>query len=118
MTFSQVGELASSKSAMNTFAPELSALMTILRSDRPGDLDAAIAQVGRDRRDRPRGVAHRSGLGQEVEPRPRVDPACRSSRRRNNSSRRGPNWRCNVSKNSSASGVRIAPTPGEAAPRT
>ena len=35
MQLSQVGELASSKSAMNTFAPELSALMTILRSTGP-----------------------------------------------------------------------------------
>ena len=31
-TFCQVGELASSKSAMKTLAPELSALMIILRS--------------------------------------------------------------------------------------
>ena len=33
--FAQVGEVASSKSAMNTFAPELSALMIILRSAGP-----------------------------------------------------------------------------------
>ena len=33
--FSQVGQLASSKSAMKTVAPELSALMTILRSVGP-----------------------------------------------------------------------------------
>ena len=35
MRFFHVGEVASSKSAMNTFAPELSALMTILRSTGP-----------------------------------------------------------------------------------
>ena len=35
MQFSQVGEFASSKSAMKTFAPELSALITILRSTGP-----------------------------------------------------------------------------------
>ena len=35
MQFSHVGELASSKSAMNTLAPELSALITILRSTGP-----------------------------------------------------------------------------------
>jgi hypothetical protein len=33
--FPQVGELASSKSAMNIFAPDLSALITILRSVAP-----------------------------------------------------------------------------------
>jgi hypothetical protein len=35
MTFSQVGVFESSKSDMNTFAPELSALMIILRSTGP-----------------------------------------------------------------------------------
>ena len=35
MTFSQVGELASSKSAMKTFAPELRALIIIFRSTGP-----------------------------------------------------------------------------------
>ncbi len=35
MTFSHVGELESSKSAMKTFAPELSALMIIFRSTGP-----------------------------------------------------------------------------------
>ncbi len=35
MTFSQVGERASSKSAMKTLAPELSALIIILRSTGP-----------------------------------------------------------------------------------
>ena len=35
MQFSQVGEFASSKSAMKTLAPELSALITILRSTGP-----------------------------------------------------------------------------------
>src|SRR5881628_1437539 len=35
MLFAQVGELASSKSAMKTLAPELSALMIILRSTGP-----------------------------------------------------------------------------------
>ena len=34
-TLSHVGEFASSKSAMNTFAPELSALIIILRSTGP-----------------------------------------------------------------------------------
>ena len=35
MQFCQVGELESSKSAMNIFAPELSALITIFRSTGP-----------------------------------------------------------------------------------
>ena len=38
---------------MNTLAPEFSALMTILRSTGPGDLDAAILKDLRDRRDHP-----------------------------------------------------------------
>ena len=45
--FCHVGEFASSKSAMKTLAPELSALITILRSTGPGDLDAPLAQVRR-----------------------------------------------------------------------
>ena len=44
--FCQVGVLASSKSAMYTSAPELSALMSILRSVGPGQLDPALLQVG------------------------------------------------------------------------
>ena len=51
---------------MNTLAPELSALMTILRSTGPGDLDAAIDDVGGNRRAGPVAVADRARLGQEI----------------------------------------------------
>ena len=66
MRLSQVGEVASSKSAMNTLAPELRALIIILRSTGPvistrrsvsgfgasGTIQSAVADLG--------------GLGQEV----------------------------------------------------
>ncbi len=63
----QVGVLASSKSAMKTRAPQLSALITMRRSVGPGDLDAAVLQVLGHRRDAPGVVvAHALRLGQEV----------------------------------------------------
>ncbi len=58
--------MASSKSAMNTLAPQFRALMIILRSTGAGDLDAAVQQVCGDRRDAPVGGADVRGLGQEV----------------------------------------------------
>ena len=63
----QVGEFASSKSAMKPRAPEFSALMTSLRSVGPGDLDAPVGVVGPRRRDPPVGLADVARLGQEVE---------------------------------------------------
>ena len=63
---SQRGVFASSKSAMNTLAPELSALTIILRSTGPGDLDAAVGDVGGIRRARPVRLADRARLGQEI----------------------------------------------------
>ena len=54
----QVGEFASSKSAMNIFAPELSALITHhLAISRPGDLNPPIAQIDRNKRARPVAIA-------------------------------------------------------------
>ncbi len=44
---------------MNTFAPELSALMIILAIGRAGDLDAAVLQILRDRGDLPVALADR-----------------------------------------------------------
>ena len=58
--------MESSKSAMNTLAPELRALMTILRSDGPGDLHAAILKVGGGGAHPPVPGADRCGAGQEV----------------------------------------------------
>jgi hypothetical protein len=62
----QVGRSESSKSAMNTFAPEFSALMIILRVDRPGDLDPAVLQRRRDRCDAPVAGADGAGVGTEI----------------------------------------------------
>ena len=73
--FAQVGEFASSKSAMNMRAPELSALITIFRSVGPGDLDPPVAQVGRRHGlDRPVALAELARLGQEGRELARVEP--------------------------------------------
>jgi len=50
---------------MNIFAPELSALMTILVG-RAGDLDAAVLEIGRSRRHAPVALADRPRLLEEV----------------------------------------------------
>ena len=57
MLFAHVGAFASSKSAMKTFAPRVERVDDHLAIDRPGDLDAAVLQIVRNRRDGP--VAHR-----------------------------------------------------------
>ena len=73
---------------------------------RTGDLDAAVQQVGRDRRDLPVAVAHGLGLGQEVGAlagveallaRLRGAPAAPAGARRTS--------RCSSARNASASGV-------------
>ena len=66
--FCQVGALASSKSAMKTLAPELSALITILRSVGPVISTRMGLQVGgvTGTTFQERVVADRPGLGQEV----------------------------------------------------
>jgi hypothetical protein len=58
-TLSQVGEFESSKSAMKTFAPELSALMIVLRSTGP---------VISTRRGREHGVVGGRHRRQDLEP--------------------------------------------------
>ena len=66
--FSQSGVFASSKSASQTFAPELSALMVIFRSVGPGDLHPPVHQARRGRRHAPeRVLPDVAGLGQEVQ---------------------------------------------------
>ena len=79
----QVGEFESSKSAMKTLAPEFSALMIILRSVGPGDLHAAVQQVGGNRRDLPVRPpdARRSPAGNRAS-RPRRSRCWRSRRLR------------------------------------
>ena len=62
----QVGVFASSKSAMNTLAPEFSALMTILRSTGPVISTRRSWMSGRHRRHRPVAGAHLGGLGEEI----------------------------------------------------
>ena len=66
MQFSQVGEFASSKSAMKTFAPELSALITILRSTGPviSTRRSAISSGNGAIRQSPARTS--AGLGEEV----------------------------------------------------
>src|SRR5437763_15699941 len=61
----QVGEFASSKSAMNMRAPELRALTTIFRSVGAGDLDPPIEQLRGHGVDRPLALAELARLGQE-----------------------------------------------------
>ena len=93
MQFSHVGEFASSKSAMNTRAPELSALITIFRSTGPvistrrsaiSSGNGAIRQSPRARRRCP-GGSRAARLPEAPEPLPRAS----SSRRRSPNSR----WR-------------------------
>ena len=66
-TLSHSGVLASSWSASHTFAPELSALMVILRVGRAGDLDPAVDQARRRLGHPPVVLADVLGLGQEAE---------------------------------------------------
>ena len=89
--FVQVGEFASSKSAMNIRAPELSALMTILRSIGP------VISTRRSSRSAGTGatvqsvLADLARLGQEVgQLAGRRSARCRSARRASSSRRRGP----------------------------
>ena len=66
--------MASSKSAMNTLAPELSALITILRSTGPVISTRRSARSAGRRCDLPVAVADVGGLGQEVGHLAGVDP--------------------------------------------
>ena len=65
-TFVQVGDSESSKSAMKTFAPELSALIIILRSTGPVISTRRLLEVGRGRRHLPVAAADARGLREEV----------------------------------------------------
>ena len=70
-TLAQVGDSASSRSAMNTLAPELSALMSHLPLGGPGDLDAPVEQVRGRLRHAPVTGSDVRRLRQEVQRRPR-----------------------------------------------
>ena len=93
--FVHVGEFASSKSAMKTFAPELSALITILRSTGP------VISTRRSWRSAGVGATRQLGSsrtccvsGRKSGSSPASIRACRSSRRSSSSARRGPSSRC------------------------
>ena len=114
ITFAQVGLSASSRSAMNTRAPELSALIIILvsagpvistrRSSRSGGAGATRQSAAR----MSAVSARKSGRS------PAEIRAWRSARRRSSASRSGPNRRCRSARNASASGVRTRSRPGTA----
>ena len=82
-----------------------------LAVDRARDLDAAIGDLVRERRDRasrPRGCRP-SRAGSRAARRPRAVPS-RSARRASSSRRRSPNSRCRSVRNSTASAVRTSST--------
>ena len=103
-----VGELASSKSAINMLAPELRALMTILRSVGP------VISVRRSLRSAGIGAtvqsdsrmccvsARKSGSA------PSSISCCRTERRSSRAMRRASNLRCSSTRNVCASGERIS----------
>ena len=60
---------------MNTFAPELSALMIILRIGRTGDLDAAVLQICGDACHRPIGFADFACIFAEIRKFSGIEPS-------------------------------------------
>src|SRR5262245_18087297 len=110
MQFSQVGEFASSKSAMKTFAPELSALITIFRSTGPviSTRRSAISSGNGATAHSPSRTgavsARKSGTS------PAFSRSSRSARRTSSSARRARNSRSRSVRNSTASGVRTSST--------
>ena len=108
MQFSQVGELASSKSAMNTRAPELSALITIFRSTGPviSTRRSAISSGNGAIRQSPSRTdavsVRKSGSS------PPASRAWRSARRASSSARPSRNSRSRSVRNSTPSGVRTS----------
>src|SRR3954452_24724313 len=106
--FAQLGELESSKSAMNPRAPELRALMTILRSVGP------VISTRRSRRSCGTGATRQSPsrTSRVSSRKPRLPPASsmarRSARRRSRSWRTGSKRSCKLATNASASSVRTS----------
>jgi hypothetical protein len=104
--FSQVGALASSKSAMNTLAPELSALMIIFRSVGP------VISTRRSARSGGGGATFQLSSSRMLRVCSRksgISPArmrsCRSARLRKSSPRVPSNSRCSPARKPSASSV-------------
>ena len=78
----QVGECESSKSAMYTLAPEFMALMTIFRSTGPVISTRRSCKSRGMGANRPRAVADRPGLGQEIRHLPGIQFALSDGARR------------------------------------
>ena len=111
--FSQVGVFESSKSDMNTFAPELRALMIILRSTGP------VISARRSWRSAGAGATFQLGSarmsavsGRKSGSSPASSRAARSTRLASSSCRRGSNARWSFDTSASASGVRISAISG------
>ena len=117
-TLSQVGEFESSKSAMKTRAPELSALMTIFRSTGP------VISTRRSWRSAGRGATVQLDSrtarvsGRKCGRSPASKRRWRSRRRSRSSSRRPAKSRTREPTKSRASGVRMASWSGPSGPRT
>ena len=106
--FSHVGEFASSKSVMNTFAPQFSALITILRSVGPvistrRSVRSSGAVGTRQSPSRTAAVSSRKSGSS-----PSRKRCARAARAASTSSRPAPSSRCNSWRNSTASGVRTS----------
>ena len=103
-----MGEVASSKSAMNTLAPELSALMTILRSTGP-----VISVLRSSRSAGAAATFHEPSridfvAGRKSGSTPASSSAWRATRRARSSWRRGSNAPNSPARKAQASGVRIS----------
>jgi hypothetical protein len=106
--FSHVGEFASSKSDMNTFAPQLSALITIFRSVGPViSTRRSVRSTGaggtRQSPSRTLTVSSRKSGNS-----PSRSRRARAARAASTSSRPFPSSRCSRCRNSTASGVRTS----------
>ena len=113
----QVGQLASSKSAMKVEAPQLSALITILRSVGPVISTRRSSRSLRLRRRRSsRPPLSLSFAGGNRAACPASNSFCRAARRASSSWRRGSKRRCRRATKSSASSVRISPNAGVTRP--
>ena len=104
-----MGDVASSKSAMKTVAPEFSALTIILRSTGPVISTRRSSRSLGDRRDLPVAVANRiSSPGENRATCPASNSFWRSARRASSSNRRRLKRRCRSARNASASALRIS----------
>ena len=108
MKFCQVGEFASSKSAMKTARAGVERVDHHLPVDRTGDLDAPVLQLVRHRSDAPVALADVRRLGRKSGSSPPRRRSVRAARAARCSRRRGPNSRSSSVRNSIASGASTA----------